>query len=310
MIATVALLASLAASQAGPPAGGLDVQVEPREITVGDRARVTLTLATRSPDSLVRPPMFPNWGRTWGRARIVSVSKPERIGQGEPARFRQVVEVALFETGMFELPPPAVVLETADGPVEIRANAGPRLRVVSVLPAGEEQPAPMPAAPPRALPLGSTFWWTTALLAAICLGVAWLAARSSPAARRIRLVPPRETLAERLALLAEEQNSERLHTGISLAFRRYLGGRLEIPAAEGTTSEIRRWLRALGTTPELVKEVSDLLLACDGVKFARVEASRERGLERLELASRLADDVELAFAPTEADEGEDREEAA
>ena len=304
MIATIALLASLSTA----PIAGLDVEASPREITVGDRAVITLTLAARSPDSLVRPPLFPNWEETWGDARIVSVSPPERIGQGEPARFRQTLEVTLFQTGTFELPPPRVLLETTSGPVEIAADSGPVLRVVSVLPAGEEEPAPMPAEPPRQLPFGNVFWWTIGLLAVVCLVAGWLAARALPAAMRTRMVPPRETLEAQLSALANEEDAERLHTGISLALRRYLGGRLQIPAAEGTTSEIRLWLRKLGLPPEVVKTVSDLLQRCDEIKFAKVAAPPEKGRERLQATGRVGDVIEEVLTPEEEDD--DAEEVA
>lgn len=225
------LLAALAwppaaAQLLDPPAPSLMVELEPTTVTIGDRftARITLDAAR----SLDARPRFPVWEEHWGAAEILRADPPSDQGNG---LWTQHLELALFETGPATLP--AVEVEVATPETTIAALSQPvTVQVDSVLPSTEEEVAPQPPAPVRALPAGRAFWWAMALLALACLTLAFFALRN---AQRIRAalaalaLSPIEAFQAALSRLRAESRVERAYTGLSLELRRYLGRALGFP---------------------------------------------------------------------------------
>ncbi|MEL7060678.1 MAG: hypothetical protein AAGN46_11685, partial [Acidobacteriota bacterium] len=82
------------------------------------------------------------------------------------------------------------------------------------------------------------------------------------------------------------------HTRSSRALRIFLDRRLEVSAVEATTTEIQRHLHRTSLTSEEVREILDLLRACDRVKFAREAVVPARTGERVATVRRIADGVE------------------
>lgn len=311
----VAWAGTAAAGAAG--AATLEVVLEPRTITVGDRVEARLVLAT-APGELAGEPRFPLWGERWGPAEILEAGPVER-GRGG-VEHRQRLVLTAFRTGDLELPPRRLAVPGPDGTAEVWTPAELTLRVASVLPAGEEGEAvePEPPAPPRGLPLGTAFWWTLGALCLLAAGAVALAARRHhPAAgtRAPRLAPAQE-LEEALRSVLEtarrEDGPEEAHVLLSLALRRYLGRALGFPAAESTTSEVRRELRGRRVPGAVEARTDELLRACDRVKFARETVARPTLEARVEAAREIAGSLEdhLAPAPAEAAPERIRREAA
>jgi hypothetical protein len=155
----------------------------------------------------------------------------------------------------------------------------------------------------RRLPLGDRFWWTVAILSAVCLAGAWLLWRrrreaAAPAAK-VPALPPFEELTAELDRLGAEPSMLALHTRLSLALRRYLGRRLPFPAVESTTSEVQRQLLSRRMPGPLVRQTAEVLRGCDLVKFARQEVAETRARERAEAARRIAEELEAHLAPRE-----------
>jgi hypothetical protein len=300
----LALLVSAPALAQAPPK--VEVSLNPKEGTVGDRMEAVLTLRA-DPATLTGEPRFPAWGTTWGDAEILEKGAPERVQEKEGSGatvWRQRIVLTAFRPGPVNLPPVDVAVPLRDSTVQAQTPAGLSLTVRSVLPAGGEQPAPKPPAPPRQLPIGETFWWTLAGSLLVLLAVAWalwrrLRAEAAGAEVARPALPPFEELLGELDLLASEPSVVRLHTRLSLALRSYLSRSLSFPAAESTTSEIHRILLSRRVPGAVVRQMVELLRACDMVKFARQEVGEERARERVANARQLAREVETWARPVE-----------
>jgi hypothetical protein len=113
--------------------------------------------------------------------------------------------------------------------------------------------------------------------------------------RRRALAPPAASLSP-LAELERALGSlagfepEHGHVALSLAFRRYLGRALTLPATASTTSELARAIDRRGFEPTLVRRAVRLLRETDQIKFARRSASAD------ELGRRAGEARELAVA--------------
>jgi hypothetical protein len=153
----------------------------------------------------------------------------------------------------------------------------------------------------RPLPLGSRFWWTLGIMAALCLIGFWLVLRKrrtmTAGAAQVPVLPPFEELAVELNWLAVEPSMLALHTRLSLALRRYLGRRLPFPAVESTTAEVQRQL--LSRRVPVARQTVELLRACDLVKFARQEVDEPRSRARVAAAWGVAQELEAHLAPRE-----------
>lgn len=270
----------------------------PNGPTVGDPVEATITLEV--PADLVNPadtPRFPAWGKTWGEAEIVKADEPVRISS---TVWAQKLTLAAFKTGDVPLPPVQIAVPKRTGTVQVSTPAGLAIAVRSVIPQSEKNPKPKPAAAMRPLPLGERFWWTVAVLSALCLLGAWLIwlqnRRTSPQAARPALGPFEELAAEIDGLRAEPSMLA-VHTRLSFALRRYLGRRLPFPAVESTTSDVQRQLLSRRMPGPLVRQTVELLRACDLVKFARQEVGETQARERAETARRLAGELEALIAP-------------
>ena len=296
------ILTALPALAQAPPK--VEVALTPQgELTVGDPVQVLLTLRV-DPATLGGDPRFPVWSRNWGDAEVLGRSAPERTEEPGGAVWRQRLVITAFRTGKVDLPPVEVAVPLRDRTVQARTPAGLALTVRSVLPAGEEEPAPKPPAPPRQLPIGAPFWWTLAASSVLLALLGWLLWRQQRARNAAEeparpALPPFDELLAELDRMAEEPSVLRLHTRLSLALRAYLGRSLGFPAAESTTSEIHRSLLGRRMPGTLVRQTVDLLRACDLVKFARQEVGEDRARERLAAARQVGREIETWARPVE-----------
>jgi hypothetical protein len=271
------------------------VSLAPNGPTVGDPVEATITLEV--PPDLVADPRFPVWGKTWGEAEIVKADAPVKVTSKV---WQQKLTLAAFKTGPVALTPVQIAIPRKAGTVQVATPAGLAIAVRSVIPQSDKDPKPKPAAAMCPLPLGERFWWTVAVLSALCLLGAWLIwlqnRRTAPVAARPALGPFEELAAEIDGLRAEPSMLA-VHTRLSFAVRRYLGRRLPFPAVESTTSDIQRQLLSRRMPGPLVRQTVELLRACDLVKFARQEVGETQAKERAETARRLAGEFEAQLAP-------------
>lgn len=302
---TVPSLALAGILAAGGPGAALHVSLAPEEISVGDRIRGRITLAVGAETELLAAPELPlEEGGAWGGAEILSIEGPTEFPGTEDGARSYSWEVALtaWEPGSLDLPPLGMTLATEPSR-EIASRDPETIRVRSVLPEGEAL-EPRPPAPPRSWPAPSPWWWLLAplgLLAVLFL-IAWWRRRRGTEAPEAPVLAPRERLERELDDLRDADGSERIHTVLSLALRHYLERSLGFPAAEHTTTEIRRDLRATPLARDLQRDLLDLLRRCDDVKFARRTVPAAIARERIERVRKLADRVEEPLRPRSMDE--------
>lgn len=279
----------------------VEVVLNPRRVTVGDRVEALLTVAV--PEGAGEP-RFPSWQKGWGTAEVLQVGEPVRVavpGQEGLTLYRQRLVLAAFTPGQVALPPAAVAVPLAERTLQALTPAGLVLDVGSVLPAGDQKLDPKPAAALRPLPWGRRFWGTAGVMSAALLAASLLLWRRNRPATAVAAAAAQPPLAELLARLdyLETMGPEAptaAHTQLSLALRRYLGRRLSFRAPESTTSEIQRLLsRRVPST--LARRAVDLLRACDLVKFGRQEAGSERVRELVATARQIAAEVEAHLQP-------------
>lgn len=299
----VLLIAGLVAaplmSAATPLGAELQVRLDPPVITVGDRVWATFEVTT---DAASPEPVFPDFPAGWGKAEVLAREPIQREEAGaERVRYRQRFALTAFEPGRLALP----VTHLTIGGERLATPGDLALTVESVLPteAGAEvTPPPRPPQPPRPLPLGATFWWSLggglALLAAALLFVALRPRRPAiTSAPGLPALPPWPELLAGLARAEAAGDPEAGHVALSLALRRYLGRSFSFPGLESTSREIGRELAHRRAPQGAAARVRDVLVACDGVKFAKARAHAADLAARLAVARDAAAEIEAYLAP-------------
>lgn len=294
LLAAVALLASSVLE------AELEVAVTPRQLTLGDRAEVTLSV--RLPDDLPGNAVsLPEWSSALGSAEILEVGPAEIVTLKNGQRvLRQTLGIAFFEVGGAVIPSISIEVATATGPRTLSSDEV-EVDVVSVLPQGEAEPAIKPPAPPQRLAFGERFWWAFGALLVTCgfaLGLLITQnRRQNPEFGGRARLSPREELDQALSILRSQSDVLALHAGVSITARRYLGRVFDFPAPESTTSEIHQRLRQRHLDADLVRQTHRLLASCDMVKFARRAVELEQGRERVAEVESIADATESWLHP-------------
>jgi hypothetical protein len=258
----------------------LKLEVEPREVTIDGRIRVTLDLTVPA-DRVAALPDLPD---RLGRFAVAAQSSVETSSEGGGLRLRRQYE--LEPEGVGDLLVPELVIavrgRTAgrDPVQEIRTDPVP-ISVTSVVPEGVDYTEPKDIAPPMSLPQpGWPLWlWAALGIAAGLLAAAliWRRGRRAPVAARPQ--PAHLVALAELDDLEEELEAgariETLYVRLSAILRRYLGWRFGLRALMQTTEEF------LGVLPGAERALAaygpvlgNLLANFDLVKFARHRPER------------------------------------
>ncbi len=175
--------------------------------------------------------------------------------------------VAVFAPGSQAISMPPVELFYADGTSETILGDSARVRVRSVLPAGDSLPPPKPALAPLARPVhrvGPAVLLGTLVLA---LSGLWAVARRRVAPRP---APPEEAaavVAAPLGAWVEAGELRAVATEISMGLRRQLAARVPLAAVALSTDACLTVLRR--ERPDWpVGEIADVLQALDRARFA------------------------------------------
>jgi len=324
LAAVLALAAApLAAAAEAAAAPSVEVLLPPGSHTVGDRVAVELrVLVPGGGSGSESAPRFPVWKGTWGEAEIVEAGEPAAVAPPPTApagtvAWSQRLVLAGFRPGRLALPPREIVVPAAGG--RSRRLTTPdalALTIDSVLPAAGSEgadagddsgdaaaiPPPKPEKSLVPLPVGARFWWTAAILGlalAAVLAVLWRRRRQAGAEAQRPLLPPADELRGALAAARAAGDPAAGLVRVSLALRRYLGRRLGFPAAESTTTEVRRQLAGRHLPGGVAARCAELLAACDLVKFARRPAAGSDVERWCTVAGEVAERVEEHLRPAE-----------
>lgn len=288
-------------------ASDLRVLMSPESgITVGDLVRLVLEMELE-PERQVSGSDLASWLRAaWLPTDLQGV---ELVAVGEPSvevaesgsTWRQIVTLRAFRPGKVQLPPIEVSVLDADGASNSVSSGPLAITVESVLSAGE-QTQPRPPAPVRSQPLGSRFWALASLLVIATVGSALAAVHLGAFASEQESRRRRDPLAElRLALQRLDPNQpEREHVGLSSSLRRFLERRTGTPALERTTTEIYGDLGGMPLADASRRQVRQILLDCDRVKFGAYPTSRDDLSERVRRTRSLAEQIEAHLLAREA----------
>jgi hypothetical protein len=223
-------------------------------------------------------------------------------------------EAAVFALGTVEIPPIPVRYRLPDGTTGEASTAPLRLRVVSLLPKGEE-PKLADVKPPVSVGVGRAFWIALAVVAVLVAALAaWLwrrlrrRAAPAPAAVAPPVPPDVEALRSLDRLEAQGLPARGEHRAFYIALtavaKRYLERRLSAPILEMTTAETLAFLRGHPRADGLHTAVRDVAEAADRIKFARAEGLAAEAERHMTAVRGLVRTLEARLAPPPAtDEG-------
>lgn len=222
-------------------------------------------------------------------------------------------EAAVFALGRAEIPPIPVRYRLPDGTTGEVSTAPVSLRVVSLLPKGEE-PKLADVRPPVEVSVGRAFW--VALGLALALGAAlgawlWRRRRRRPTPAEAPAPPVRPDVEALRALDALEAQGllvraehRAYYIALTAVAKRYLERRLLSPVLEMTTAETLAFLRGHPQGDGLYATVRDVAEAADRIKFARGEGLVAEAERHLAAVRSLVHTLEARLAPpVEAGEG-------
>lgn len=273
------------------------VKVSRRSITVADRVELVLeAIASEGADL-----EWPEISGKLGEFTVAGASlPPPRLVDGNRVRREARYELEPFLAGDYEIPPLSIRL--GGGRAIETEPVG--IRVVSVLPPGDQAPEIKEIAPPVELPgLGRRLYVPAGgALAGLSYAAYQLWKRRRSRLRTARGTAPHErALGELASLMAEDligQGEPKLfYLRVSSILRRYVEQRFGLRAPERTTEE---FLADLETSQELVPRQKELLKRflehCDMVKFAAHQPSRDEIEETLNSCAQFIAETRAAEA--------------
>jgi len=307
------LFAALVAAEGDAPRIAVQVEVEPREATVGDP--LTLRVAVDLPPATRLEP--PRLGPEMGPFSVIegAWSGPEPVAGGERWTWRG--SIVTFRPGEAELPGVRIVIEDDAGVSHETESEPVTVTIRSVLDEEESGAAeeladlkPPASVPPDYGPLVGAAGVLAGLL--LAAGVLWwlhrrfasrLAAVPAPD-DPFHLTPPHEWVYAQLQALLERRLAEQGEMALFFAevariVKRYLGGRFRTELMERTTAEVAEPLRQAGADGAAIAAVDELLARCDRVKFARELPPSEACREAIEAAYRIVDATKPRARPVE-----------
>jgi hypothetical protein len=285
------------------------VRVLPESPSLGDAITLILEVAAESGVTVD----MPSFGEALGRFQIVQYVPREDI-RGNTWIATQTYTLQAPMSGKQRIPPLRIEFVDerpgqtgAGGAQEILTDEIP-LHVASVLPEGTvaaQLGAPREALSVHGRSLLGNIWLWLALALALAVGAALGVRAWREKARVRRRVSAYDVAMTRLARLEgrglpEPEHADAWYVELSSIIRRYLEDRYSLRAPELTTEEFLHVARGSGyLSHEHRTLLSEFLIGCDRVKFARYEPRDEESRQALEAARSFLDDtrVQQAGAP-------------
>ena len=305
----VVFCASLLAAEDAPELS-VDVQLSPREATIGDPLDLTLTV-TLPPDARLLPQPF---GPQLGSFSVLE-GEWEMPGEDGPGQRVWRGKVAAYETGNLELPGLVVRVES-EGETTSARSPSLQVTIVSVLPPDGTGSEPLEIAElkgPASMKAQHRALWIAGLILLVVLLISllawWLARRYGDrlAARPVpqdlfHRVPPHVWIYGELkrlleSRLADQGEIEQFFTELSWILKHYLSGRYRLELMERTTSELAPLLREAGAPAGPSRQACSLLERSDLVKFARQIPRPEECRAAVEQTYRIVDATRVTDEP-------------
>jgi len=264
-------------SFAEEPSVAIKTQVAPKEIYIGDR--VTMDLSVDYAGAELVPPDFSAGA---GEFEVLAVAQAPGKAAGGKTSVSFRLQLTTFSTGTITLAGLPITFKKPDGTfIEARTNAIP-IKVKSLL---EEQGDQGGLRPLKGLYNFRSWWWVwvlTGVAAAALLYWLWTLRKRKDAASAERAVPLLSPEDEAAAALTEleiepvnEETIRDYYFRLSNILRRYIERRHDIPALEMTTSELLSGFRKLNLPVSATLICREFQDNADLVKFAKLMPSPE-----------------------------------
>lgn len=277
------------------------LDVAPRQGTVGDPLRATITVTLDAGEEVERVPVGPDLGEDV--AVLGGAWAPTTDGKAV-----WTGTIAAYATGPVEVPPIELVVRAGEERRTI-ATGKVALEISSVLPeeerAADAKPEPADLKPPATIApdwrsLKAALAVVAALLVAAALSL-WLWRRLAPRLSAVpapadpfRRLPPHVWAYEELRLLLDGARAspgpeDLFFDALARIVKQYLSARLRVDLLERTTGEVPALLAQAGLAPEVAALAREVLERSDLVRFARVPAGLEGCRASVESAFAIVD---------------------
>ena len=244
---------------------------------------------------------------------IVDTLKMSKAKKGEPRLLdiKGSVVITSFEEGLYELPQIALGRLSLEGvtdtlifdPVRLDVRTMP-VDTATFVPHDIKGQIRYPVTVGEVIPwIG--LWWLTAVLVilAVCL-VIMRRRRNDPSSAHhdpAHIVALRKLDQYRGSRLWAPDKQKAFYSGVTDTLREYMAQRYGISAMEMTTAEIFDHMKGVDAPEGLVREINDLFVRADFVKFAKYVASDDDNATVLPVAVRFVTETYQAEIETETD---------
>lgn len=250
---------------------------------------------------------------------IVDTLKVSRARKGEPKLLdiKGSVLISSFEEGVYDLPQIALQRLSPDGVTDTLIFDPMRLDVrtmpvdtATFVPHDIKGQIRYPVTAAEVLPWVG-LWWLVAMVVilTVCL-IIMHRRRNDPSSVRqdpAHIVALRELDKYRGNRLWAPEKQKVFYSGVTDTLREYMSRRYGIGAMEMTTAEIFDQMKDIDAPKELVREVNDLFVRADFVKFAKYVASDEDNAAVLPVAVRFVTETYQAEIERETDKNGGKE---
>ncbi|OQY46087.1 MAG: hypothetical protein B6242_08765 [Anaerolineaceae bacterium 4572_78] len=279
------------------------------ELTVGDNISLQLNI-THPPNYKI---VIPELQKTWGLFEVISQSEIETVTHDDGNQTTsQNITITIFDVGTFQTPTLQITIQDPSGEVAERAVPQINLTVASVLAADDAELRDIK--PQATLPLPPRWPWIVgglALLLIILIIARWLYNRWKRRPEKVTVPQPiidtrpayviaYEELAriEQMDLIGQGRFKE-YYTLTTDCLRGYLQRRLDFPAMDLTTHEIKRMFRESDISTENTRLWYYFFSNSDLVKFARLIPDIEKSENLIYEARRRIEIIENDLRPHE-----------
>ena len=248
----------------------------PSEVTVGDV--ITLTLSVTHPTGY--RVIVPEFGDTWGYFEVRSIGQQQISAGDDETEITSVnLDVAVMNVGDFNLPDLPITVYDSNGQASTVNPSPLPIHILSVLQEGDttlrDIKGQVDLTLPERFPIAEILFLGILTL----VGGALFIVYEFKKRRKVTFVDNRLPYEkafdelkhiEMLNFPATAEYKEH-YDWISQCMRQYLQDGLNIPALERTTTELKQILRTSDIPHDVVRDIVDILLECDYVKFGSIQ---------------------------------------
>jgi hypothetical protein len=275
----------------------LKATVDATDVSIGDIVTLSVTVQHSSSTKIG----FPSVGESLGEWIVRSISRlPLRKLNEEIVSDSIAIQLAIYKTGEFEIPPLEVELIKNSGERSVLVTQPIKVKVESVLSGSDQELKDLKPQADIAANYRPFLLFLAALSSIVYFVyrfIQYMRRRKSPAKVEVEdKRSPEQIALEAIQLLINRKLIEQgylkdFYLELSEIVKRYLGTRLNIPSLERTTEEFTGDLKRCELPPTHFHKIKEFLEDCDLVKFAKYHPSQEESQKVLAQAFEIIDSI-------------------